>query len=66
MAGATNPGAAIFESLRPELEKAFRDIPPFGELGFKVYFSEGVPVRIEYSAGLSRRLAPKSERGARE
>jgi hypothetical protein len=58
-------GAAVFESLRPELLKAFRDIPAFGEIGFRVFFQEGEPVRIEYSAALSRRLAPKAERGAR-
>lgn len=65
MAALPNNGAAVFESLRPELLKAFRDIPAFGEIGFRVFFQEGEPVRVEYSAALSRRLAPKAERGAR-
>jgi hypothetical protein len=65
MAAATNKGAAVLDALRPELEKAFRDIPPFGEIGFRVFFAEGEPVRVEYSAALSRRMAPKAERGQR-
>lgn len=63
MAVATNPGAAVLESLRPELEKAFRDIPQFGEIGLRVFFNEGEPVRVEYSAALSRRLPPRADRG---
>ena len=63
MAAQPNDGAAILDSLRPELLKAFRDIPPFGSVGFEVFFQEGEPVRIEYSASLSRRLPPKAERG---
>ena len=64
MGAATDRGAAILATLRPELVKAFRDIPPFGEIGFRVYFNEGEPVRIEYSASLSRRLPPRPGRGA--
>lgn len=56
-------GTAILEQLRPELEKAFRDIPAFGEVGFRVFFSEGEPVRVEYSAALSRKLLPRADRG---
>jgi len=52
----------MFERLRPEIEKAFRDIPPFGEIGFKVSFNESEPVRIEYHAALSRQLRPKQAR----
>jgi len=52
----------MFERLRPELEKAFRDIPPFGNIGFNVTFNESEPVRIEYSATLSRQLLPKGAR----
>ena len=55
-------GASVLESLRPELEKAFRDIPAFGEVGFRVFFNEGLPVRVEYSAALSKRLPPKAAR----
>jgi len=62
MAAPTTPGAAMFERLRPEIEKAFRDIPPFGEIGFKVSFNESEPVRIEYHAALSRQLRPKQAR----
>jgi hypothetical protein len=62
MALATDYGSAMIEKLRPELEKAFKDIPPFGEIGFRVYFNESEPVRIEYSAALSRKLAPKCAR----
>jgi hypothetical protein len=62
MAIATNNGAAMIEKLRPKLENAFKDIPPFGEVGFKVYFNESEPVRIEYSAVLSCKLAPKCAR----
>lgn len=63
MGAASHNGAAVLDSLRPELEKAFRDIPPFGEIGFRVFFAEGEPVRVEYSAALSRRLSPKTDRG---
>jgi len=63
MTAATNQGAAIINRLRPELEKAFRDIPPYGEIGFKVFFTDSEPVRIEFSAGLSRKLAPRADRG---
>ena len=63
MTAATEYGAGMVERLRPELEKAFRDIPPYGEIGFRVFFTEGEPVRIEYSAGLSRKLSPRVERG---
>lgn len=59
---AANTGAAILDSLRPELEKAFRDIPQFGEIGFRVIFTDGMPTRIEYSAALSRKLVPKAAR----
>jgi hypothetical protein len=62
MAAATNKGAALLDSLRPELEKAFRDIPAFGEVGFRVFFAEGEPVRVEYSAALSRKMLPKASR----
>jgi len=56
MAAANQQGAALLEQLRPELEKAFRDVPAFGEVGFRVFFAECEPVRIEYSAALSRKL----------
>jgi hypothetical protein len=59
---ATDNGAALFESLRPELLKAFRDIPAFGSIGFRVHFAEGEVSRIEYEASLSRRLSPKVSR----
>lgn len=63
MAAATNTGAAILESLRPELEKAFRDIPQFGSVGFTVHFVDGYASRIEYSASLSRKVPARLERG---
>lgn len=56
----------ILEQLQPELEKAFRDIPAFGEIGFRVIFTDGEPVRIEYSAALSRKLTPRIQRGGRQ
>jgi hypothetical protein len=62
MAAATETGAAILDSLKPELLRAFRDIPPYGEIGFRVFFTESQPTRIEYSAALSRRLLPKEAR----
>jgi hypothetical protein len=52
----------MLEKLHDELEKAFRDIPPFGEIGFRVFFRDGEPVRIEYSAALSKQLKPRAER----
>lgn len=61
MAAANQQGAALLEYLRPELEKAFRDIPTFGEVGFRVFFADGEPVRIEYSAALSRKLRGRNE-----
>ena len=49
-------GAGILDTLRPELEKAFRDIPAFGSIGFEVQFHAGEPVKILYSATLSRQV----------
>lgn len=65
MAAANQTGAAVLERLRPELEKAFRDIPAFGEIGFRVFFADGEPVRVEYSAALSRKLLARPDRGGR-
>ena len=62
MASATQSGAAILEFLRPELEKAFKYIPPFGEIGFRVIFHENEPVRIEYQCAISHRLQQKADR----
>lgn len=59
---ATDNGAALLESLRPELLKAFRDIPAFGAIGFRVHFAEGEVIRIEYEASLSRRLQLRTDR----
>jgi hypothetical protein len=56
----------MIDRLRPELEKAFRDLPCFGEVGFRVFFTDEEPARIEYSAGLSKRLVPREERGKHE
>ena len=62
MNGATDRGAAILEDLMPELRKLYRDIPQFGELTFKVCFYEGVVVRIEQGATISRKIASKAAR----
>ena len=59
---ATDTGAALLESLRPELLKAFQDIPAFGSIGFRVHFTDGEVSRIEYEASLSRRLQPRTDR----
>lgn len=63
MTAQPNDGAAMFDTLKPDIRKAFRDIPAFGSVGFEVFFQEGAPVRVEYHAALSRRLPPKSDRG---
>ena len=60
---ATENGATLLESLRPELLKAFRDLPAFGSIGFRVHFAEGEVIRIEYEASLSRRIVARVERG---
>ncbi len=56
---------AMFERLRPEIERAFRDVPAFGEIGFRVFFTDGEPVRLEYSEGVSLKLAPRADRGTK-
>jgi len=66
MSAATpNNGAAILADLRPELEKAFRDIPPYGDIGFVVSFVDGYPARIEYKASLTRQVPRRENRGQR-
>lgn len=55
----------MFERLRPEIERAFRDVPAFGEIGFRVFFTDGEPVRLEYSEGVSLKLAPRADRGTK-
>lgn len=62
MNGATDRGAAILDSLLPELRKLFKDIPQFGELTFTACFYEGEVVRIEQGATISRKLPPKAAR----
>jgi len=44
------------DALYPELVKAFRDVPAYGEIGFHVRFHKGQPVRIEYSTALLQSL----------
>ena len=56
MSALPKSGADVFESLRPELLKAFRDIPAFGSISFEVHFHNGEPARIVYSASLSRQV----------
>lgn len=62
MDAVSKPRTAIIERLRPELEKAFRDVPAFGEIGFRVFFADSEPVRVEYSAALSRKLIGRGAR----
>lgn len=56
----------IFETipkdLIPELERAFKFVPAFGEVGFKVVFHEGQPVRIETMTSVSRQVKEKGKR----
>lgn len=64
-AAIPNNGAAILADLREELEKAFRDIPAYGDIGFIVSFVDGYPARIEYKASLTRRVPRREDREAR-
>ncbi|MBN1520634.1 MAG: helix-turn-helix domain-containing protein [Spirochaetales bacterium] len=49
----------IPEDLIPELERAFKFVPAFREVGFKVVFHEGQPVRIETMTSVSRQVKSK-------
>jgi excisionase family DNA binding protein len=53
-------GSSFFEQIRPELERAFQYLPPFGEVGFRVILHEGKAVRIEYSIAKSELMNPQS------
>ena len=47
---------SLLERLRPELEKAFSDIPAFGEIGFRLVLHDSQVVRIEYSTSKSVKI----------
>jgi len=49
----------ILKDLLPEIERVFKFIPAFGEVGFKVVFHESQPVRIETTTSLSRKVKEK-------
>ncbi len=44
---------SILKDLIPELDRAFKVVPAFGEVGFKVVFHESQPVRVEITSSLS-------------
>jgi len=56
-------GKSMVEQLRPELEKAFEDVPLYGEIGFRVFFKDGETIRIEYSTSLSQQIKPAVKEG---
>ena len=56
MTALPKSGAELLDSLRPELLKAFRDVPSFGSISFEIHFNDGEPVRIVYGASLSRQV----------
>ncbi len=62
MSNQSNENKRVLDQLMPEIEKAYRSIPQYGDIGFKVFFHEGEPVRIEVTGGLSKKLMPKGER----
>jgi len=62
---APNSGAVMFDRLRPEIEKAFRDCPAWGTVGFTVHFVDSEPSRIEYAASVARQIRPRADRGSR-
>ena len=49
------------DSIRPELERAFKTLPSFGEVGFRVVLHEGKLVRIEYSSSIMVKTDPVVE-----
>jgi hypothetical protein len=51
--------------LLPYLKKMLRDAPEFGGVGIEASFSDGEITRVEVRANVSRKLAPRSERGLR-
>ena len=53
-------GLSILDLLRPELEKAFSDIPSFGEVGFRLVLHDSQVVRIEYSSSKSVKIEPST------
>ena len=50
----------FFDRLRPELEKAFSDIPSFGEVGFRLLLHDSQVVRIEYAFSKSVKIEPSN------
>lgn len=46
----------FFDSLRPELEKAFKNIPDYGEVGFRLFIHDSQVVRIEYVSSKSIKM----------
>ncbi len=48
----------FLDRLRPELENAFRDIPPFGEVGIRVILHDSQVVRVEYSTSFIKKVDP--------
>jgi excisionase family DNA binding protein len=50
---------SILKDLIPELERAFKFVPDFGDVGFRVVFHENQPVRIETTTSVSRNVKEK-------
>lgn len=54
-------GVPLLESLMPEIERAFKNVPAFGDISIRVILHEGMPVRIETSSSVSKLISPKTE-----
>lgn len=53
MAAPTLDGAAVFDTLLPEIRKAFSNIPYFGSAGIEVQFNEGKPTAFKFIASVT-------------
>lgn len=54
-------GLSFLDSIRPELERAFQNIPEYGDVGFKIVFHEKKMVRIEYTSSILVKLVSDAE-----
>ena len=53
----------LLDILEPHLLRLLKDAPAFGSVSLSAYLRDGDVGRIEYSASVSRNIAPHAERG---
>ncbi len=56
MDAANLSGAALLEYVKPDMLRLYATPPAFGSLTFTVYFHDGRPVRVGYTAEIQKQV----------